>query len=395
MFSFFNEPSANIEYLKAKKPEIHFDYDEIMHYAHHTAFTVAKITQIDLLKDIQNSLIDAMKGGLEFRDWKEKIEPVLAKKGWLGNVELKNPRTGKTAKFYVGNRRLKTIYKTNLRVAAAKASYETGIKSGAKFIRYIAVLDGRTRKSHAALNGVIKPIDDKFWDKNYPPNDWNCRCGAMFLDDDDLKSHGWTPTKLILPNVASKDWAYNVGRKSSANLEKILKEKSGRDYAKFAKQRDLKTWQKGLDDAIDELLIKKNLKSPIKAFQIGAISEFIAQKVQEILGISLKNSFIMGDKSGILHIKDERKSAYNQALRVDELRQIVEILADENTPVSIDTKNNNIIFWFDDIKNSAKINKIAVDLNYKLKKFGVTNYVVTIGKVNKTNADEAQYTKIR
>ncbi|MCR8685181.1 hypothetical protein [Campylobacter ureolyticus] len=53
---------------------------------------------------------------------------------------------------------------------------------------------------------------------------------------------------------------------------------------------------------------------------------------------------------------------------------------DENTPVSIDIDKKNIIFWFDDEKDAKKINKIVVDLNYNLKKFGVTNYMVTARK---------------
>lgn len=97
-----------------------------------------------------------------------------------------------------------------------------------------------------------------------------------------------------------------------------------------------------------------------------------------------------------MHIRDDRKSAYNQALRIDELKKIVQILADKNTPASIDTKNKNIIFWFDDELDEAKINKIVVDLNYTLKKFGVTNYMVTAGKVKKKDElGRKEYIKIR
>ena len=68
---------------------------------------------------------------------------------------------------------------------------------------------------------------------------------------------------------------------------------------------------------------------------------------------------------------------------------------DENTPVSIDIDKKNIIFWFDDEKDAKKINKIVVDLNYNLKKFGVANYMVTASKVDKTSKDDANFVKIR
>ena len=47
--SFFAKPENVVKFLQARKPEIRFDYDEIMHEAHSSVFTVAKITKIDLL----------------------------------------------------------------------------------------------------------------------------------------------------------------------------------------------------------------------------------------------------------------------------------------------------------------------------------------------------------
>lgn len=317
-----------------------------------------------------------------------------------------NPHTGEQKEIYVGNRRLKNIYETNLSVAAAKSAYEVAIKAGAKYIRYLSILDAKTRPAHRAMHGIIKKIDDPWWNINYPRNGWGCRCDVMFLWDEDLKENGWNENVGTLPNVAEKDWDYHVGK--GANLDEIYKQKlanlqdgkfkhsAKKEFANLEHERNLYVWQRGLDEAIDELLIKKNVKSPINAFQIGSLREDIIKRSSEILDIELKNSYIMGDKNGILHIRDDRKSAYNQALRIDELKKIVQILADKNTPASIDTKNKNIIFWFDDELDEAKINKIVVDLNYTLKKFGVTNYMVTAGKVKKKDElGRKEYIKIR
>ena len=40
-YDFTKSPTELVDYLKDKKPELHFDYDEIMHSAHHKTFTVA------------------------------------------------------------------------------------------------------------------------------------------------------------------------------------------------------------------------------------------------------------------------------------------------------------------------------------------------------------------
>lgn len=42
--------------------------------------------------------------------------------------------------------------------------------------------DDRVRPSHVALDGIVKPMDDTFWNTNYPPNGWNCRCDVDATD---------------------------------------------------------------------------------------------------------------------------------------------------------------------------------------------------------------------
>ncbi len=47
---------------------------------------------------------------------------------------------------------------------------------------YDAVGDKRTRPEHAAIDGVVQPVDSPFWDTHYPPNGWNCRCTVYQVD---------------------------------------------------------------------------------------------------------------------------------------------------------------------------------------------------------------------
>ena len=48
-------------------------------------------------------------------------------------------------------------------------------------LKYVTVGDAAVRASHQALNGIIKPVDDPFWDTHYPPNAWGCRCNVQQL----------------------------------------------------------------------------------------------------------------------------------------------------------------------------------------------------------------------
>jgi SPP1 gp7 family putative phage head morphogenesis protein len=63
-------------------------------------------------------------------------------------------------------------------------------------LKYVAVMDERTRESHRALHGTIRPISDPFWDKYSPPIDWGCRCTLRRTDEEP------TPMPDAMPAVA-------------------------------------------------------------------------------------------------------------------------------------------------------------------------------------------------
>lgn len=51
-------------------------------------------------------------------------------------------------------------------------------------LKYRTVGDDRVRRDHQRLDGIIKPIDDVFWAKYYPPLDWRCRCDVVATAED-------------------------------------------------------------------------------------------------------------------------------------------------------------------------------------------------------------------
>lgn len=397
-FDFYAEPAKVVEYLRQKRPEVHFDYDEIMHGAHHRAFTVAKITKLDLLSDVQESLAYAAENGLGFEEWKKSLLPTLAKKGWLGNVDAKDPKTGEIKQIYVGSRRLKNIYNTNMRVAYAVGAYEEAMNSDAEFIRYTAVLDSKTRASHRALHGVVLPKDHPFWDTHYPPNAWNCRCKARAYTKQELKSRGWSVTENIPSVEPHPDWAYNVGKTDNLDavfadkVEKLKDKAASKDFYENAKaflgelerKRNLYVWQSGLDEAVEQIIVKDDPKTPINMVQVGLLSEAIANAASKILGLDVNSGGIILTKDRLIHASPKRKSAYEHAFRVEEIRQIVKILDDQNNAY-VDTRDdkNNIVFIFKDEKDDTKLNLIPIEISKTHKKFKIKNYLLTLDKANK------------
>ena len=50
-------------------------------------------------------------------------------------------------------------------------------------LKYQTAGDERVRPLHASWDGIVKPVDDTFWDTRYPPNGFNCRCQAIQLEE--------------------------------------------------------------------------------------------------------------------------------------------------------------------------------------------------------------------
>ncbi len=281
-FDFNLPPEENIKALKAKKPKLSFNYDEVMHEAHLKAFTIAKVTKLDLLSDIQDSLLKAQSEGKSFEVWKKEIKPTLAKKGWLGKVEVINDKTGESKIINVNNTRLKKIYNTNMRSAnaqgRAKAQYAL---VGEIYLRYIALQDGLTRPSHLKMQGITLHRDDPFWSTNYPPNGWNCRCVVRAYSKEECEREGFSISQTPPLPIASKDWSYDKrGLEKDNSLNTILDsklKKFAKDNNKSAFVESLKVTQENYKQA------EKNYKN-IKALQDGKLTKMtLARLPQEIM----------------------------------------------------------------------------------------------------------------
>lgn len=239
-FDFNLPPKDAIAYLEGKGLQLSFHYDEIMHESHHTAFTVAKVTRLDLLSDIHDSIVRAQRDGIPFEQWKKDLTPTLKKYGWWGETSVADPKTGEPKDIYVGSRRLRTIFDTNMRVSYSVGRYKQMMGlSDSLYWRYVAVLDSRTRPGHAAKNGIILHRDDPWWRINYPPNAWNCRCKVRAYRLDELEAKGMKVSDTVHENIASPDWAYDVGTGSRVGrISKIDLDQSISDLPKIMPNSD-------------------------------------------------------------------------------------------------------------------------------------------------------------
>ena len=220
-FNFKLKPKEAINYLKQKGIKQSFHYDEIMHEAHNKSFTVAKIMRNDLLLDMQTSLLQAQEDGIKFKEWKERVEPMLVDYGWYGKTSVIDPKTKEVKEIFVGSRRLKNIFKTNMRVSYGVARYKK-MKAlpFSKYWMYVSMLLGTTRDAHRAKHSKVLERDDPWWSTNYPPNAWGCKCKVRAYSKEQLEKRGIKVEKSFGKDMAAKDWAYDVGA-SAKKLDKL------------------------------------------------------------------------------------------------------------------------------------------------------------------------------
>lgn len=210
-------PEAAVRFLKNKGYKIGFNWTDVWKREHQIAFTVAKAMKIDLLQDIKQSLEDALEKGVPFQQWQKNIRPILQQKGWWGKKTMTNPHTGLPEEVQLGSpRRLSIIYDTNVRMAYAAGHWEAleENKKAAPYLRYVCVMDGKTREEHRRWHNTVLPIDDPFWETHYPPNGWRCRCSVIALSKYDLEKQGLSVTEQ--PDNGTRGIAagfdYNVGK---------------------------------------------------------------------------------------------------------------------------------------------------------------------------------------
>lgn len=166
-----------------------FNWHDVWEAEHASRFMVAGVAQADVLKLFQDALREPLAQGMSLGDYAKQIKPLLQAKGWWGDVEITNSKTGEIRTTRFNDARLQLIYDVNLRQSHAAGRW-AAIQRNKKrlpLVMYRTMRDERVRTSHAAWDGLALPADHPFWHQHYPPNSWRCRCTAFALSEKDLQ----------------------------------------------------------------------------------------------------------------------------------------------------------------------------------------------------------------
>lgn len=176
-------PQKALDYIKQKKLKIGFDYQDVWNEEHLTAFTAAKVMQLDILQDMKESIEKAIENGETLEQFKKNLLPILYQKGWTGKQLIEDPITKEIKEVYIDTpNRLKTIYETNLRSAYMKGRFDRAYNSTLHpYLMYRIGPSKNHRKEHLEWDGLILDKNDPFWLSHNPPNGWGCKCYTVAI----------------------------------------------------------------------------------------------------------------------------------------------------------------------------------------------------------------------
>ena len=229
-------------------------YGEQPASARRITFSVSGLTALDQVQSVKDQLTQHLKTGgtlAEFQQW------------------------AKTQDFNLPRHRLETIYRNAVQTAYNAGHWRSfeATKAARPYLRYDAVNDGRTRPAHRALSGIIRAVDDPFWDDHSPPLGHRCRCRLISLTQQeavDRSRDGNGLNKAVSaemqpdgPGWGNKPTAW---AETLATLEKQKVEQAGETLGRIAVQV---LDNGGMNTSIEKIFLSVDFSSFAKGEIIG------------------------------------------------------------------------------------------------------------------------------
>ena len=162
--------SEAIALIKGKPVVTRAVFDQMLPELRGRAFTVSGIEGANVLQRVRDTLATLPQGGREGTWDNVKKDLVAELDPYLGD------NADQRAELLLRTHGFQAFQASNWRVAQEDAD--------TTHLQYLTMEDDRVRPSHAALDGLVLPKDDPFWDTHTPPWDWGCRCRIRPMNPD-------------------------------------------------------------------------------------------------------------------------------------------------------------------------------------------------------------------
>lgn len=223
-------PHTEAAALIAGKPVVARQvFDQLLPELRGRVLTVAGIEGANALQRIRDTIAALPQGA----NWEDVKSDVVA--------EL-DPYLGDGAE-----RRADLLLRTHGFQAFQAANYQTAqADEDTTHLQYLATEDDRVRDSHLALNGLILPKNDPFWDTHTPPWEWGCRCRIRPMNPDLVDearaadAHRAPENRLVMEGAAADQLRNGTLLRDGRRYDVTPPSQSGRANAYSWSPRDLK-----------------------------------------------------------------------------------------------------------------------------------------------------------
>jgi SPP1 gp7 family putative phage head morphogenesis protein len=156
-----------LQYLAQRLALDEFELTQLESLYHATAVRVVKAASMEVEKKIESKLFDLLATGAHVREGKKALAEAFEAAGIVPNNSFT----------------LEAIFRTQTQLAYGAGRWNADQSPAIQEIlwgyKYVTVGDDRVRPEHVGFEGVTLPKDDAFWQTNWPPNGWACRCCAI------------------------------------------------------------------------------------------------------------------------------------------------------------------------------------------------------------------------
>ena len=198
-----------IQFARSRKVLLPAEYYSLDLTSRQYASTVSYLAGLDQIESVLSSAYKVLESGGTFADFQKLVDE--------SGIELSEAH-------------LDNVFRTNIQNAYARGkwSHQQQNKDKRPYLEYMAINDSRVRPSHLALDGVIRHIDDPFWQKYYPTNGYRCRCTTTAITEKQAIRKGITSDDDLPDVQPDKGWSFQPAN-YDAHPDVILKSRQERE----------------------------------------------------------------------------------------------------------------------------------------------------------------------
>lgn len=167
-------PTEGLEKLGKKAVVTKAEFTRMAARERMRAFTIAGVVENDVLNNARSLLVRGIEEGWTLPEYTKAFRDANVQ--YTGTVYGVAQKDGAPIKPW----HLETIVRTNFSTVYNDARWDMmnhpDVVEFVPAYQYSAILDTRTRPTHARMDGKIYPRDDPIWKRWRPPCGYNCRC---------------------------------------------------------------------------------------------------------------------------------------------------------------------------------------------------------------------------